>query len=143
MTAQELEQKYIGGMTDEEKREAAAHTSENIPWNMGTYEEDDPVLRQQFELFVEELQADGVEVVFQLPPINPRMYTAMQQDENYAKQLELENYFTAFAAEKGIRTFGSYNAAALGLDETDFYDALHCSLEATNAYLPDWLTSDS
>lgn len=129
------------GMTDEEKRQAAVSTSAHIAYNMGAYSEDDPVLRQQFELFVDEMQADGVEVVFQLPPINPAMYRAMQQDENYARQLALEEYFRAFAQEKGIGVFGSYDAVSLGLTELDFYDALHCSLEATNRYIPDWLKS--
>lgn len=127
------------GMTDEEKRAAASGTAANIAYNMGTYEENDPVLQQQFELFVAELQADGVEVVLQLPPINPAMYAAMSQDENYAGQLALEQYFKSFAEARGIRTFGSYDAASLGLTELDFYDALHCSLEATERYLPEWL----
>lgn len=109
-------------------------TAWDIPFNMGAYDEDSPVLRAQFEAFVAELQADGVEVVFLLPPINPYMYDLMAADADYSRQLALEDYFRTFAAEHGIDAVGSYDARAIGLTENDFYDALHCSMEATARY---------
>ncbi len=114
-------------------------TAWDIAYNMGAYAQDSPVLRAQFELFVAEMQADGTEVVLLLPPINPYMYDLMAADPGYVRQLQLEDYFRAFAAEHGIPVAGSYDARALGLSEDDFYDALHCSLEATARYWPDAL----
>ncbi len=109
-------------------------TAWNIEGNMGAYDEDSPVLRAQFELFVREMLADGTEVTLLLPPINPYMYDLMAADGRYAKQLALEGYFRAFAQENGLAAVGSYDARALGLTEDDFYDALHCSMEATARY---------
>lgn len=109
-------------------------TAGNIEYNMGAYEADSEVLRSQFELFVAEMLADGVEVVLLLPPINPYMYDLMAADPDYAGELALEGYFKGFAARNGLATVGSYDARALGLTEDDFYDALHCSLEATARY---------
>lgn len=111
-------------------------TAWDIAYNMGAYEEDSPVLRAQFERFVAEMQADGTEVALLLPPINPYMYDLMAADPGYVRQLQLEDYFRAFAAENGLAVAGSYDARALGLSEDDFYDALHCSMEATARYWP-------
>lgn len=126
-------------MTPEERDENGRFTSYSIAHNMGSFSPNSPVLRQQFELFVQQMQADGVVVVFQLPPINPYMYATMAADEAYATQIALEDYFRAFAMAHDIGVFGSYDPAKLGLVSTDFYDALHCTREATNSYLPDWL----
>lgn len=126
------------GMTDEQKRENTATMPIHIEFYMGSYEPNSDTLRTQFEQFVALLQADGVEVVFLLPPIHPAMYQSMLNDDRFAAQVGLEDYFRAFAQAGGISTVGSYDAVRLGLTELDFYDMLHCSLEATNRYLADF-----
>ncbi len=124
------------GMSDEDRISWGKQMALSIEFYLGEYSPPSPVLRQQFELFIDRLQADGVQVILQLPPINPHMYAAVQSDKNFAPMLEIEDDFRAIAAEKGIEVFGSYDALALGLSDTDFYDSLHCSMEATAAYFP-------
>jgi len=109
---------------------------------LGEYDDNSAVLRQQFEAFVDQILKDGMDVVFYFPPIHPAYYRQMQQSAQYCSQIQLEEYFKSFADNHGIKTFGSYDAFALGLTEADFHDGLHCSLQATQSILPEWLTEN-
>lgn len=120
--------------TAEQRMQNGWTTAWDIGFNMGAYAEDSPVLREQFERFVRQMLDDGVQVTLLLPPINPYMYDLMAADGRYARELALEGYFRDFAQQNGLTAVGSYDARALGLSEDDFYDALHCSMEATARY---------
>ncbi len=129
-------------MTDEERIEWGKQMALSVDFYLGAYEPVSVTLQAQFELFVDMLIEDGVQVVFQLPPLNPHMYEAVKNNAEYASLLELEDYFYTVAKQKGVMAFGSYSAEALGLKDTDFYDSLHCSMEATASYFPQELRCD-
>ena len=94
-----------------------------------------PVLTQQLELFLQEMQQAGVEVSLFLSPFNNAYYDHIkQQTDNYQQMLAVEPLVREMAKKMGIRVIGSYDPYACGLTQMDFYDGLHCSSEAVQRF---------
>lgn len=96
-------------------------------------------LVEQLRAFMQEMQADGRQVAVMLAPYHPYFYAYMSEAEMYRDFLSTEETVREMAAELEIPVFGSYDPAACGLDETDFYDAQHCREEAMYRFYPDGL----
>ena len=94
-------------------------------------------LVQQLRAFLRELREDGVEAAIMLPPYHPIYYAHMAENTGlYANILATQEVFRALAAEQDMPVFGSNNPAECGLEETDFYDALHCREESMYRFYP-------
>ena len=90
----------------------------------------------QFERFIEYLQAKNIEVVFYLPPYHPHVYrTAQRNTEKYHCFLEVEDYLNSTAKKYGIEVYGSYDPEKLGLTNADFYDGIHLRRESVSKIL--------
>lgn len=89
-----------------------------------------PALERQLRAFLAAMQADGVQVAVMLAPFHPVYYAHMAAAGDYQPLLATEELVRAMAQELNIPVFGSYDPAACGLSEEDFYDAMHCSEEA-------------
>ncbi len=104
---------------------------------LGDYEELSPVYTEQFEKFIEYLQAKGVQVVFYLPPYHEAVYDAFVNNKSmYTSVFELEDYLNRTAEKYGIKVYGSYNPRRIELKNTDFYDGLHLKPESMKKILP-------
>lgn len=96
-----------------------------------------PVLQQQFELFLDEMQADGVQVALFLSPYHNDYYRHMAaQADNYREILGVEELVRGIAAQRGIPVVGSYDPEQCGLTIFDFYDGMHCSSESVARFYP-------
>lgn len=75
--------------------------------------------KERFEAFVRRLRGDGVRCVMFLSPYHPLFY------ENLKSLPAVEAAFREIAQRNGLDVIGSYDPAALGMDETDFFDYWH------------------
>jgi hypothetical protein len=73
-----------------------------------------------FELFIDYILSEGIKINFILVPFHPVAYTSSEQ-----YYIDRENYLLSFAKTRNIRVFGSFNPKNIGLDNSDFYDAVH------------------
>lgn len=86
----------------------------------------DPETARAFERFLDLLRADGVDVVFFLPPFHPLVYERFASSRRYGIVLGVEDYFTALARRKGLPVAGSYDPHQAGCAATaDFLDGHH------------------
>jgi hypothetical protein len=92
---------------------------------LGSFTEVDPSATSLLEEFVETLKFDGVEVVFYLAPFHPFTYNYLINSEKYRIIANVESYLRELGKSKGIRVLGSYNPAACGCAESEFYDGSH------------------
>jgi len=112
---------------------ALTYATGNNAYSLGQFFELDRDFEQQLEAFVTLLQADGVEVVFHLPPYHPETYRLLMTFDQYKIIVEAQDYFTMLAASKQIKIIGSYNPDDVSCDESDFDDGMHpkesCSIK--------------
>lgn len=94
-------------------------------------------LVEQLRVFLQEMQADGVQVAVMLAPYHPLFYAHMCESDSYRDFLSTEGIIRQMAAELEIPVFGALDPAACGLDETDFYDAQHCREESMYRFYPE------
>ncbi len=85
----------------------------------------DPQFEQWLEAFIVRMQADGVTVIFYLPPYHPYVYDRLIASEQYRIIESAQTYFTRLANEKQVLLLGSYNPQDVGCEETEFYDGMH------------------
>ncbi|MBI3272796.1 MAG: hypothetical protein HYZ53_27665 [Planctomycetes bacterium] len=85
----------------------------------------DPELRRLFEAFVRYVRAQGIDVVFYLPPFHPTAYELVVSSEDGRMLVEVERYLRALAGREGLAVYGSYDPAQCECGEGDFYDSHH------------------
>ncbi len=90
----------------------------------------DPDYIIMFTALVDELQSEGIEVVFLLPPIHPSAYELLLAKASYYILTGTEKRIREIADEKGIEVIGSSDASYCGLDESDFVDGNHITRSA-------------
>ncbi len=78
-----------------------------------------------FETFIRQMTADGIEVVFYLPPYHPLTYEGLVASQKYRIVKVEEDYFREFARTHGIAVYGSYNPATCDFTGNDFADCVH------------------
>lgn len=80
--------------------------------------------KKTFNLLLDYLQSQGVEVLLFICPFSPALYDLY--DLNARPLLpESEEFFRQCAKERGIRITGSYNPYNIGISDSDFYDSRH------------------
>ena len=80
---------------------------------------------KEFEVFIQQMINDGIEIVFYLPPWPTLTYQKLVNSEKYNIVVNEEEYFRSFAKRYGIKVIGSYNADNLGYSLDDFADSAH------------------
>jgi len=77
-----------------------------------------------FEKLITDMKKNDIEIEFFLSPYAPLVYDKIQK--NYPMVLKTEKKIKDFAVSNNIKLYGSFNPVLLGLDETFFYDGMHC-----------------
>ncbi len=85
-----------------------------------------------FTAFIEYLQKKNIEVEFFIPPYHPIVYEYLKKNEYYHIVFKTEQYFKNFALNHKIKVFGTYDPHGYNLDNSYFYDGLHCNQKAIN-----------
>jgi hypothetical protein len=98
-----------------------------LNYSVINYTEFDKNKQQLFELFLNHLIKQKIEINFFLTPYHPKVYKVYSTDAKYKNILEFEKYIKKIAHESKnkITVMGSFNPQLYSLDATDFYDGMH------------------
>lgn len=93
---------------------------------------------QAFDSFIQYAQAQGTTVILVLSPWHPYLYEyLLTEPDNHKGFFQVENWVRQYAADHNIPLYGSYDPSCItGLQETDFFDGLHCSGTGIERFFP-------
>ncbi|MES2284303.1 MAG: hypothetical protein V4547_01360 [Bacteroidota bacterium] len=77
--------------------------------------------------FVKHLKSKNIEVVFFLAPYHIKVYSFLAKSEKYRQVIESEKYFIKLGEKYKIKIIGSFNPNILNLDNSYFFDGMHCT----------------
>lgn len=82
-----------------------------------------------FEEFIKYCKNKEIELIFYLPPYNPKNYEylSLYRKNDYEQLNKVENYVREISNRYDIKLLGSYNDKKLG--QYDFYDGIHLKKE--------------
>lgn len=78
----------------------------------------------EFKVFIQDIQNQGIDIEFFLHPYAPTIYDHISN--KYQNVLVVEKNIRNFAKNNNIKIYGSFNPSIYDIDETYFYDAMHC-----------------
>jgi hypothetical protein len=102
-------------------------------YSLGKYTELSEKLIKLFISLVEDMKNQGIEIIFFLAPYHPIVYEEIKN--NYKMVLESNEFIKRYAKQELILLAGSFNPHEVLLDETYFYDGMHCTEEGTKKIL--------
>ena len=114
------------------KEDAIAYALGNPVYSLGEFRELDKIAICYLETLVDDMLRRGIYVLFLFMPYHPETYQRLMSRKEYRILAEVESKLNTIAANKGIKTVGSYNPLAVGLSGKDFLDAMHPKELATN-----------
>lgn len=84
---------------------------------------------QAFTSFMNYAKDQGTTVILVLSPWHPYLYGyLLTEPELHKGFFEVENWLRQYCAQNNVPLYGSYDPACIeGLEETDFFDGLHCA----------------
>ena len=87
-----------------------------------------PKQEEAFDKFIQYAQNQGTTVILALSPWHPYLYDfLLTETDQHQGFFETENWIRQYAHDYNIPLYGSYDPTCIkGLDETDFFDGLHC-----------------
>ena len=93
---------------------------------------------QAFDSFIQYAQSQGTTVILVLSPWHPYLYGyLLTEPDNHKGFFQVENWVRQYAADHNIPLYGSYDPECIeGLQETDFFDGLHCSGTGIERFFP-------
>ena len=93
---------------------------------------------QAFDSFVRYAQSQGTTVILVLSPWHPYLYGyLLTEPEDHKGFFQVENWLRQYCADNNVPIYGSYDPACIeGLQETDFFDGLHCGGTGIARFFP-------
>ncbi len=93
---------------------------------------------QAFDSFVKYAQSQGTTVILVLSPWHPYLYGyLLTEPENHKGFFQVENWLRQYCADNNVPIYGSYDPECIeGLQETDFFDGLHCGGTGIARFFP-------
>lgn len=93
---------------------------------------------QAFESFMDYAKDQGTTVILVLSPWHPYLYGYLiNEPEAHKGFFQVENWLREYCAQNNVPLYGSYDPACIeGLEETDFFDGLHCSGTGIERFFP-------
>lgn len=91
--------------------------------------------KEIFEYFINYCKIQKIELIFYLPPYNPKNYEylSLYRKNDYEQLNKVENYVREIASRHDIKLLGSYHDKQL--NQYDFYDGVHMKREKIQKYL--------
>lgn len=78
----------------------------------------------EFQGFINHLQKEKIIIELFLCPYAPIVFDKVSK--SYTKVEETQNRIVEYARNNGLKIYGSFSPYDLGIDETYFYDGMHC-----------------
>ena len=93
---------------------------------------------QAFTSFMNYAKDQGTTVILVLSPWHPYLYGyLLTEPELHKGFFEVENWLRQYCAQNNVPLYGSYDPACIeGLEETDFFDGLHCAGTGIARFFP-------
>ena len=93
---------------------------------------------QAFTSFMNYAKDQGTTVILVLSPWHPYLYGyLLTEPELHKGFFEVENWLRQYCAQNNVPLYGSYDPACIeGLEETDFFDGLHCAGTGITRFFP-------
>ena len=123
---------YRSASFEEIEYKAKITTTTNPVYSLGNFTNLSENYKLIFTAFIEYLQKENIEVEFFIPPYHPIVYEYFKKNEYYHIVFKTEQYFRNFALNHKIQVFGTYDPSVYKLDDSYFYDGLHCNQKAIN-----------
>ncbi|TPN87886.1 hypothetical protein [Aquimarina algicola] len=80
---------------------------------------------EEFDKLIKDIRQNNIEVEFYVFPYHPHVYEKIHKE--YQAVLEVENEIIRYSVEHNIKLTGSFNPQKLDMDESFFYDGMHCN----------------
>lgn len=104
---------------------------------MHGFEQMDPYWTDLFDRFIRHVQAQGTNVVFLLTPYHPFIALHVYNNpQGLTGFFEVEPWLREYAAQHDIPLYGSYHAGRVGVQESMFFDGVHCKPQALQLMFP-------
>ena len=93
---------------------------------------------QAFESFMDYAREQGTTVILVLSPWHPYLYGYLiTEPELHKGFFQVENWLREYCAQNNVPLYGSYDPEYIdGLEETDFFDGLHCAGTGIARFFP-------
>ena len=88
-----------------------------------------------FNMFVDEMLSNNIEVEFILAPYHPLVYDFLVSKKDYKIVIDFEKYIKNFAGLKNIPVTGSLNPHLYNLNSSHFYDGMHLNEKGVDTVL--------
>ena len=127
------------GQTEDQIRTLAAEACMSFnSVHMEGFDEMSQTQIQAFDSFIKYAQSQGTTVVLVLSPWHPYLYGyLLTEPEMHKGFFQVENWLRQYCADNNIPLYGSYDPACIeGLQETDFFDGLHCGGTGIARFFP-------
>jgi hypothetical protein len=86
-----------------------------------------PEVMLVLERFIKYLSGKNIEVSFFLTPYHPKVYSFVSGTDKYKQVALSEKYFIDLGKKYNVEIIGSFNPYLLHMDNSDFYDGMHCN----------------
>lgn len=86
-----------------------------------------PEIMFLLEKFIAHLRNNHIEISFFLAPYHPKVYSFIAKSKKYSQVIESEKYFIDLGLKYSIKVIGSFNPNKLNMDDSYFYDGMHCN----------------
>ncbi len=93
-------------------------------YGLENYREIDTRLWTEFKYLCQDIIDNNIELSFFISPYHFFAYEKIEK--NYPIVLQVEKKIKEFADENNIKYWGSFNPQELGIDNSGFYDGMHC-----------------
>lgn len=116
------------------KKENNGNWNTYFGYQISNYRNLDYEKQKIFELFIDYCQNNNIEIIFFLPPYNPKHYEYIKKNRKKEYEIinKVEKYIIEVAEKKNIKLVGKYNDKRLG--QYDFYDGIHSKKEKIKKY---------
>jgi len=86
-----------------------------------------PEIMVLLEKLIAHIRNNHIEISFFLAPYHPKVYAFIAKSNKYSRIIESEIYYRNLALKYGIKVLGSFNPNKLNMDDSFFYDGMHCN----------------
>lgn len=118
--------KYRSATPDEVEKRALEFISGDI-YSIEKFDKLSPEIKFLLEKFIEHLRSKHIEISLFLAPYHPKVYSFIAKSDKYSKVIESESYYRNLGLKYGIKVIGSFNPKKLNMDNSYFYDGMHCN----------------
>jgi len=114
---------YRNASQDEINRKIANYTIGNI-YSIEKFDEISKKIWKEFQEMISDMKNHSISIELFLAPYAPSVYNTISK--KYPMVLETEKVIREYSQLENINIYGSFNPFELNMNESNFYDGMHC-----------------